>query len=153
LPTSLSVLINGRWLFGCGTGSEPLFQVYVTPRRAGSFFESTVAADSTHPFEVRISQTVDGKVNSASTLDENFVSAELAGVAVKLPNDNIVVSGTLHAVWAQPSASCRPQTGAACAAAEVNGTFSAEQVFGNCIDGSDCASGNCVAQGKTCFKQ
>lgn len=124
-----------------------------TLRRAGSFSESTVAADRAHPFEVRIAQTADGQGDATSVLDGNFVSAELAGEAIKLPNDNIWVQGTVHAVWAPPAATCRPLTGAACAAAEVNGTFSAEQVFGNCIDGSDCASGNCLAQGKTCVRQ
>lgn len=152
--TPISFLDSGRWLFGCGTGADPHFRVYVAPRRAGHFAEATVAADSSHPFDVRVSRTdASGKVSSASVLDDNFVRAELAGDAVKLANDNIVVTGTVHAVWTTPAATCRPQGGDRCLEAELNGTFSAEQIYGNCIDGSDCASGKCVPEGATCFQQ
>jgi hypothetical protein len=152
MPTS--ILIYGRWQFGCNTGPEPLFQVYVTPRRAGHFVETTVAADSPHPFDIRVKHTdASGKVGFASPLDDNFVSAELAGDAVKLVNDNIVVTGTVHAVWAPPATNCRPEVGDECMTLELNGTFSAEQIFGNCIDGSDCKSGQCTQPGATCFQQ
>jgi hypothetical protein len=108
-----------RWPTACEAIQQD-YQVDVPVQNPGSFHVTLTPADDTVGVDVRVVINGAGGDREAS----NLVSAEVAGNVTTDPmSGDAIVSGTFHATWSTPAATCRTGDGSPCFAADLNGTF------------------------------
>ncbi|HYP86531.1 MAG TPA: hypothetical protein VEQ59_00220 [Polyangiaceae bacterium] len=148
----VSTLVLGAWIFGCDNMKGYDLSGRLKTRRPGPFSEVVELHTPTKAFELGLVSSDAAMQPSADTEDRHVVRAELAGTATRDADGGIWISGTFHALWMAPANGCVSYDGGVCAAAEVNGTFRTLELFGTCIDDSDCPGSTCEMAGHSCVK-